>query len=385
MKLLIEPQCWGFEHAQVNAAFVELYLKAFNNEELFLVGEYTHLDSISKIKNLEKNVEKMAIKIPNRKSTGYNRFYNELKLVNKIFSLAQNKKIKEIIFLSITSEGLLALKWIAKKFSYIKVTVIPHSILETIIKRPSLRKPWELPFWFKFTFLYCNQNNIKYLVLGDYIEKYLNGKFPRMNKYIKSIHLPYFYNEESPFEPFKDEKVRFGFIGVGHKNKGAHLFFNLAKYICEEKKLNAEFYLIGHLVDKNIEKYRNDYVKVCSKSSLSQLEYDNYISKMDYTVFLYNQNSYKLIASGAILDAFSHVKPILCLKNSMFDFYFKKNPNIGNEFENFNILKQGLENIINEKDKNQYEKKICALKELRETINIDNLSKQIKLIVEGNK
>ena len=64
------------------------------------------------------------------------------------------------------------------------------------------------------------------------------------------------------------------------------------------------------------------------------------IEDLDFILYLYPITSYKIMASGAILDALSFKRPIIALRNDYFSYIFEK-------FGEFGYLFDSLEDIIN--------------------------------------
>ena len=62
-------------------------------------------------------------------------------------------------------------------------------------------------------------------------------------------------------------------------------------------------------------------------------------------MLLYNRESYKLTASGAILEAIWNLKPIFAIKNAYFEYLFNKFGNIGELFDDVENLSNYLNNL----------------------------------------
>ena len=53
------------------------------------------------------------------------------------------------------------------------------------------------------------------------------------------------------------------------------------------------------------------------------------IDQLDFILFFYNSETYRLTASGTIFDAISRKKPIIALRNDYFEYIFNKFGSIG--------------------------------------------------------
>lgn len=202
-----------------------------------------------------------------------------------------------------------------------KLLITCHGELELLLAS-SLQK-YKPSFWYtiiyKWSFLYLvHKSNAKILVLGTSIKNNLLKLYPRIKNNVININHPYLFTEK---ELIKDENGKKNIpliIGVlGHLNeyKGLSNFLYLGE--CFKKEI-AEGRLIlksiGKLPDNlEIGKYSN--ILWGGKDVLTRNEFEKQVSQLDYVLYLYPQQSYKLTASGAVLDAVRFLKPIIYLKN----------------------------------------------------------------------
>ena len=383
MIIICEPLCRGFEHVEVNAALLAVVHFAFPDEKVLFLAEEEHLERVSKTLLLHSvtGVEFLPVEIPLRLSS-FKTVPAELRLCREVFELANKNGVSKVIFSTITSPGLISVKTIIREFKEIKCVVIPHHILETLIERPSFRKPLEIPFWFRFWFFWRNTDRLKYLLLGSSIQKQLTFLFPRIESRIRSIDLPYFYKEPDEYIPKKDNIIRFGSFGVGHRGKGTDLFFKMADEIYHKKtRYQHKFVLIGHINDRGIRDLSSDFVDVPSPDTpLVRKDFDLLARNVDYAIFLYMPTSYRLTASGALFDAFSHLKPVIALRNPFFEYYFETMGDIGYLCDSYDEIKEVvieiLENGVTERYMNQRDNILRG----REQINICELAKRFKEI-----
>ena len=82
---------------------------------------------------------------------------------------------------------------------------------------------------------------------------------------------------------------------------------------------------------------------------LDQEAYEKYCRCIDYALFFNRPSAYELRASGAILDAFSFLKPIIALKSPLSEYYFKKMGDIGYLCENYNAVRDTVLDILEDK------------------------------------
>ena len=389
MIIVCEPQCAGFEHAEVNAALLAVISHAFPDEEIHFLAEKDHLRNVSKtlLDHSIENVLCEEIDIPKPGTINLTRLPAEKRLVRKAFDLARHHGCSTILFASITSAGLIAIKKLLKQYTELRCLVIPHGILETVIKRPSVL-PWHFVFWFRFALKFGNQDRITYLVLGEPIKKRLAQELPEIKDKIRSITLPMFLQKTGELPMLEPDIIRFGTFGVAHHLKGSDLFFKIANdAVACSTLLNPEFTLIGHVGDRKLMKLRLDNVNIPSPDKpISRKEFDQYAANIDYSVYFYSPASYQLTASGALFDAFSYVKPIIALRNPFFEYYFDMLGDIGYLCDTYEDMRGVVLNILNTRPTERYEQQLKNILIGREEFSLQNLGKQFKCIwVEQTK
>lgn len=384
MIIICEPQCIGFEHVEVNMALLNVISIAFPNDKILFFGESTHLGYISNdIHRLGLNLENIKffpIKIPPRNFSNLRRLGMEISLVNKIGSIAKSNEPKMIIFLSVTSSGLTAIKLFLYGNKKLKFIVIPHNILETILNKPSVI-PWEAPFWFRWVLMFGNKDNIRYLLLGPSIKDKLIVELPNLEKYVLSIDLPYPYNEQfDVIRRNKSKVVTFGVLGVGGRHKGTDLFFKLAAEVSKVVTTNnPKFILIGHIVHNDLKRKIPESVFVPSPDKpLTREDFDMYAKSIDYAVYPYNKDAYRLTASGAFFDAVYYAKPVIAIKNPFFEYYFKVMGNIGFLCDDYNQMKETIIGILNNDNTDEYDIQANNIMNSRKQFTQTNLAEKLK-------
>lgn len=161
-----------------------------------------------------------------------------------------------------------------------------------------------------------------FLVFGDIIKenltKILDGTI--LEKFI-SIDHPYIF--EKYVLQNKREKFSIGSIGAFSKHKGGDLFVRL---VSEVQNPQIVFSITGRIYyDLNmLRKLHIEFPIYAGKRPLSNEEFNKRVGEQDYILFLYDKESYKLTASGAIMDAINFRKPVISLRNDYFDYLFRK-------------------------------------------------------------
>lgn len=385
MIIVCEPQCAGLEHVEFNSPFLAALRSAWPDRRILFLAEKDHLEGVrSRLKGFSvEGVEFEAIGIPGRNLLNYQRFSTELRLVRSVLDRGSAARSGKVIFTSITSAGLVAVKSLIRKFKHVDCLVVLHAVLESALKKRPPLKPLalksylELPFWFRLTLPYRNAESLRYIVLGESIRENLLRLFPKLKDSTISMDLPYFYRMPSERPPFKDGMVRFGSLGVASRSKGSDSFFRVAKEIkTAEGRKDAMFMHIGP-VDKKI-KTEGGCVEVPRKDFLSRADYDSYLDAVDYAVFFHRPDLYRLTASASLFDAFSHLKPVIALKNPFFSYYFNMMGDIGYLCDNHGEMKATMIRILEDRPVERYMKQRENILNGREKISLSEIAKKMR-------
>lgn len=375
MIIICEPQCIGFEHAEFNAALINIVQYAYPHKKILFLSESEHLNYVKNILETDKKIEFREIKIPPRQFN-LKRFPSEFKIVKNVFNLSTNIKADKILFSSITIPTLISIKILIRRFKGIKTIVIPHNLLEEINSKIPLI-PVETIFWPKFWISFFNTPNLVYLILGPSIKESLIQKIPHLKKYLITIDHPCYFKNRKIQKYKKNDILKFGFLGVGKKSKGIDLFLKLAHEVQKENE-KSKFIVIGHIIEGSYQK--NSACIPSPKLPLKQEEYNEYIQEIDYAIFLYKEDSYRLTASGALFDAFSHLKPVIALKNPYFEYYFDKMGDIGYLCDSYDEIRDIIIKIINTDSNEHYIKQQQNIFNGRKEFNLDILSETFRNI-----
>jgi len=384
MIILCEPQCEGFEHVEFNSALLEVVKKAFPSDTLLFLSEKKHLEFVqNKLKDL-KDIEYQPITIPVRNYSDIKRQFTEFRICQKIFAIAEKNKVEKIIFCSVTSPGLFSIKVLSRKYKKIKILVTPHAVLEQILQRPSFVS-WKSIFWIKIPLLIGNNNSIQYLLLGESIKNNLIQMLPNLKPYVSAIHHPYQFQDVSNSISVECDKIiKFGAFGVGNRQKGTDMIFKMVE---ELNTLNLErdfqFSLIGPILDKQLKGVHSERVFVPSPDKpISREDFDIYARGVDYAVFFYKPGTYRLTASGALLDAFSYAKPIIAIRNPFFEYYFDLMGDIGYLCKDYAEMKSIFVDILNNKiNKNNYRLQQQNILKAREKFSTANIARTFQALL----
>jgi glycosyltransferase involved in cell wall biosynthesis len=203
-----------------------------------------------------------------------------------------------------------------------------HSIEKEIKQNvPRYKTVW----WFWRSLEWNIKRHVQ-IVFGESILREIAKIRPRLK--FKSIDMPRLpcYDVTEPVKAVISPPVKFAVLGVG-------IMGDISMFFLLEQKLKDmpegfELYFKGAADSER----RLAGLKIPDGSKIRLLqkhgwllpqELDSYINMMDVCVFLYPSDSYLFTASGALLEALAHLKPVVALHNPYFDYVFDKIGDIG--------------------------------------------------------
>ena len=206
--------------------------------------------------------------------------------------------------------------------------------------------------------------------MGDAILQHIRETVPNnIGKAFISVDHSYFFNSTHyPYNSSKQLKV--GTVGVFSKIKGGDDFCKLYHLVDKSK---VRFSITGRIFyDMNIINSMNiDLPNNKGANAIDREELEKRIQELDIILFFYPKDSYKLIASGAIMDAISMKKPILAIKNSYFSYIFEK-------FGSFGFLVDSVEEMAKTIKILKKEDLAFDFDTIQKKMNISSISEQLK-------
>lgn len=353
MIVICEPYLRGLEHAQFNAALLCLVAEAFPDDGLIFCAEREHTNYVKRMVDVRVDkIRFVEIELPWRLPAATHLI--QFALCQRIFRLADKNHATKIVFCSNESRNaLVSIKVMLRQFPQISCVVVLHDLQQKVRSRMALQL-----FSYRFWLLAGNTAKMHYLIPGPppVIEQGLKSYLPRLRNCVSPIDLPYVFADSARSEPFKDSVVRFGFYGHASVRKGADIFFKLADEMSAARtKYRPIFVLVGDVLDKQLKEMPQTSVYVPSPNAfLSQEEYQKYSKCIDYAVFFHQANAYELNGAAAIMDALSHLKPIIALKTPLSEYYFNKMGDVGYLCDSYRDVKSAVLEILETKPTGRY-------------------------------
>ena len=106
-------------------------------------------------------------------------------------------------------------------------------------------------------------------------------------------------------------------------------------HTCKACQNKFSLYAIGAVKDNYEELLENGVIIPGGKYGLDRISFDSYVKELDYILYFYGIEKYKLIASGAIFE----------LKNTYFEYLSNKYGDIGFLCDNIEQMATIIENL----------------------------------------
>ena len=255
------------------------------------------------------------------------------------------------------------------------ILIFCHGEMEFLISNIKQYGPLNSLLWRFAHHFFLNKNiqvhpKIRFVVMGDAILRHMKETVPdNIGKAFISVDHSYFFNDSLPYTPVNNQ-LKVGTVGVFSKIKGGDDFCKLY-YLVDKSKV--EFSITGRIFyDMNIINRMNiNLPKNKGANAIDREELEKRIQELNIILFFYPKNSYKLIASGAIMDAISMKKPIIAIRNSYFSYIFEK-------FGSFGFLVDSVEEMAKTIETLKKEDLVFDFDTIQKKMNISSISEQLK-------
>ena len=226
-----------------------------------------------------------------------------------------------------------------------------HGELELLSTNQESRKYGVLSKILQFLIIHYfrgDKYSLKMLLMGDSIKRNLEFYLKKKIFNIFVLDHPYIQTTSFINIPTFSSVLKLGTVGTMSVNKGADKYISLLQMVKAEKLQNLQFYVIGKAEGDVYDKLNavNVIFPCVGEGMCSRESFDKHVSDLDYILFFYPVDSYRLTASGAIYDAIMQEIPIISIKNEYFTYLFDKYGKFGYLFDNvdniFSFIKSGL-------------------------------------------
>lgn len=321
-------------HEQFNASLLAMCALVFDQVE-YHSGKQSKERVYSLLERGDYDRTKIVWKSKTVVGFKFSRLPNLLRLLfsalNNIFIVLFASRKALLLFNYNNLLSLFTVNWLCRLKKQ-KVVIFCHGEMEFLIKTQTEGGIFaKLQMWIAKRFFLHPQreSNIYFAVMGDSI--LCNIKLlvsPQLFKQFVSIDHSYIFDPSAAPVEHHTNKVHLGTVGLLTHAKGYQTLCGIAQSLNNQ---NVELSVTG-CIFADTEPLIKLGVDLPSNNGATQLDYEEFssrIKRLHYILFLYPTDSYKLIASGAIMDAIDMQKPIVALRNDYFDYLFAKYGDFG--------------------------------------------------------
>ena len=120
-------------------------------------------------------------------------------------------------------------------------------------------------------------------------------------------------------EPARTGRLKIAFLGGAYPNKGFAAYLALAKTLMVRKGNAFEFQAIGWLPPQSAALDMSCLSLRPAPHKIDRAQFVAALSGIDYVCMPYDPGAYRFSASGTLLDAIAHAKPVLAIRTPMLD------------------------------------------------------------------
>lgn len=334
----------GSLHEMYNASSLKMFSEIYD-EVIYYTSRPVKKNTFRILKNKPINIKYKFLPIINWNKRIGNYLSAFISTITICYILFKSNK-KDVIFYNFTPLWTFSVINVLTKFLNRKVILMFHGELEYLYESSPMNSFSMKALKKMENGKFIPSEGIYFCVLSEHIKKnlktYVSNKIHE--KFISFEH-SYIFRQDVKSNKINDGIIRVGLIGELRKEK--RFLDNIIKFskLLRFKK-NIKLFSIGRVYyDKKV--LNQEGINIISDSDIRRLtrkEMDNAISELDYILFLYPKDGYKLRASGALYDAIDSEKPILALKNDYFNEIFTEHEDIGYLFENEKEIVRFLNN-----------------------------------------
>lgn len=195
------------------------------------------------------------------------------------------------------------------------------------------------------------KTNLKFVVISEFVyEKLCLRLNSRLPNFI-SLDLLYYYGQEKAQLGVEvTSGLTISTVGVNSINKNSH-YLNLIAECFTKEIINKKLKICTIGRNENIK--FNKLIDVPDLGKLHLLEpevYSNRIIQSDLLVFFNEDSNYNLISSGSYFDCIKYRKPMIALKNTQWEYNFRKFGAIGKLFDTMEDMNDFIKDVVGNKE-----------------------------------
>jgi hypothetical protein len=366
--VVIEPQCWGLEHAPFNAALVTMAAAMWPDAIVETVGEASHLAAVreliadARVATLDR-IEWQPATIAPRRSSGRERWAATIGLFSWLRARFRGAMPRALFLASADPQVIALLKMhLHTRWRGVPTFAVFHELLAVLNGR---RRSWKR-FGFRTAVRMPHPPTLRYLVLGTSIHERLWRIDPSLAATTMAIDHPSLIGDLSYGGRVSESvpPLKFGFIGGGRNGKGFGEFVELAEAVHRDHP-TIPFEVVGSV--KGAPR-SNDPNLHWSEEKLPFPEFVSRLRGLSHVIWLGNPRHYDLVASGSLADAVALGIPVICQSGPFVDHFFERFGDIGVKGDTKEEIRRQVGNLIAGFDAGEYRKQKQALERAKQLL-----------------
>lgn len=326
---MVDSVCYANWHLHFNSQLIEIL------SNIASVVEYRGVQNLG---NNRQNIKRKKLYVV--KGTGrwsiIARFV--FTLFNDVWQLIITPHDEIIVYSFDATVSVRCINTLNKIFRK-RIIMFRHGSMEMILSNPS-GKGMFYRFENKLSrqfFLSNNleiSDNVHFFVLGEVILENLSVLLSEDKmKHFHSIDHPYDFDKNtSTKQREKTSKLCIGTVGVFNEFKGGCDLLQLAKNLKEKKLTSLISLSVTGKIDFDSTLLQAGEIDLPSNQGRSMVDDEEFkvrVDQLDFILYFYSSDTYRLTASGAIFDAINRKRPIIALRNDYFEYIFDEFGSIG--------------------------------------------------------
>lgn len=381
MILAVEPQCAGFEHERFNAALLAAAALASADGPVAFLAEQEHGRCVlARLAHSNTEAGSVILDEPLQfrwSARAWARLKEEQALCEAVLESARRRGASAVLFCSITSYTLIALKKLLARGAYRGVVAgVPHAILSGLLRRT--RRIWNRPIDIVSALRAPAPPNLRLLALSGNILALAQGGFPNGNW--RRFDHPYIFDADGPPLRGPGGSLKIGIFGALRHRIDDYVY---AVRSLQEGPAPVEFVLLGHFPARtpSTEQLAR-YIPGSSFEPIPAHLYDKLAASVAYSLNISDPLYHRYVASATLLDSFNYLTPVLTVDNAQFEEYRSAMGDVGDSFASVRELVQAVRQIGAAFPSARYRKQVANIMRQRARFSPAQLSGQLKAILE---
>ena len=386
MIVVMEAYWRGLGHTTGNASTLRVVREANPTEPIAFLGERDHMAAVLADLPGMTNLTTHEIEVPDEESSPYARLRQDWRNVSRAFDLMRKGTRGILVLCSAyrASLALCAMRWRLAGRPQDRIVARLHGNLNEITS-PRARNPVRQALRLESGLRHARRTGIRLVVLEQSIRQELLALRPELNGHVYVLEEPPTFQPEGALDvPQVGHAVRFAFLGVGTQDKGADRFLSAAADVRQVVGDKAEFRMIGRLHPSLAHLPTRALVAPPNTGAIPRRAYIEQVNQQHYVCAFYEPNYYRLGASGVLLDAIAHRKPVIVTDIPFARDLFARFGDIGDICRSQAEIVQAVTRAATVVDPDRYRRQIDNLDKVARSREIAVLAPRFRAIVDGN-